>query len=239
MTIFSIGDLHLSSGEKPMHVFGDHWFHHFEKIARDWSGKVTPQDVVLLPGDLSWAMHLPEALEHLKGVAALPGRKILLRGNHDYWWNSVTRLREALPPDMFAIQNDALMLDGVLFAGSRGWLLPGEDTKQEDLRIYERERVRLEMSLQCARRISDTARLVCLMHFPPLTPAVPESGFTEIIEKYRADDVVYGHLHGPALRGAFSGTMRGVRYHQVSADGLDFRLYRLPECPEDPAEDVR
>ena len=227
MEIYSIADLHLSDGDKPMDVFGSHWTGHFERIKLDWRSKVGPDDVVLLPGDLSWAMQLPDAKVHLDQIGQLPGMKIIVKGNHDYWWGSISRVREALPKDMFAIQNDAMLIGGVLFAGTRGWNLPSAETTAEDKCIYERELIRLEMTLKAARAISATLPLVCMMHFPPLTLNMKETGFTHLLKDYGAGVVVYGHLHGAALKHAFHGNWAGIEYRCVSADGLDFRLERL------------
>ncbi len=225
MAVFAIADLHLPARQKPMDVFGDHWKDHFERISRDWQSRVSPGDVVLLPGDISWAMCLEDALEDLQRIGRLPGKKILLRGNHDYWWSAIGRVRRALPEGMYALQNDSLSLDGRLYAGSRGWMLPGPELPREDLRIYHRERLRLEMSLQSARRADDSAPITVMMHFPPLTEEA--AGFSDLLERYGVTDCVYGHLHGPAIYGAVRGERGGVRYHQVSCDGLDFKLYRL------------
>ena len=225
MAVYAIADLHLPARQKPMDVFGPHWKDHFEHIRRDWTARVRPEDLVLLPGDLSWAMHLEEALEDLNGIAALPGTKSLLRGNHDYWWSSIGRVRRALGEGMYALQNDSLLIDGRLYAGSRGWTLPGPETPEEDLRIFNRERLRLEMSLRHARARSAESPLTVLMHFPPRSEEHP--GFSDILEAYGASDCVYGHLHGPAIHGAVRGRCGSVIYHQVSCDGLDFRLYPL------------
>ena len=228
MTIFAIGDLHLPAEEKPMDVFGEHWIDHFVKIAEDWRARVQPEDVVLIPGDITWAMQLAAAKPDLEAIGELPGRKILTRGNHDYWWGSIGRVRDALPEGMYALQNDAMLLDGVLFAGTRGWNLATEpDADPADVKIFQRELLRLEMSLKAARRLSEDMPLVVMMHFPPLTDQVRETPFTQLLEQYRADHVVYGHLHGPGLYSAFRGEQRGVRYHQVSCDGLGFRLYQV------------
>lgn len=226
MAVYAISDLHLPARQKPMDIFGVHWERHFEKIAEDWRGRVQQEDIVLLPGDLTWAMHLEEALEDLNRVGELPGRKLILRGNHDYWWSAIGRVRRALPEGMYALQNDVLQLDGMLFAGSRGWTIPmGESPDENDVRIYRRERMRLEMSLRAARARDAEAPLIVMMHYPPLTESA--TGFSDLLEAYGVGDCVYGHLHGAGLNGAVRGERNGVRYHQVSCDGLHFKLYPL------------
>ena len=225
MAVYAIADLHLPARQKPMDVFGEHWKDHFQRISADWESRVAPEDLVLLPGDISWAMHLEEALEDLNSIGRLPGTKLLLRGNHDYWWSSVGRVRRAMPEGMYALQNDSMLIGGRLYAGSRGWTLPGPDGTEEDERIYNRERLRLEMSLKHARRIDANAPITAMMHYPPMTDAEP--GFSDLLEAYGVTDCVYGHLHGAAIYGAVRGQRGGVRYHQVSCDGLDFKLYKL------------
>lgn len=234
MAVYAIADLHLPAMQKPMDVFGEQWRDHFRRIREDWLARVAPDDVVLLPGDISWAMRLEDALEDLRSIGSLPGTKVLLKGNHDYWWNSIGRVRRALPDGMYALQNDSLQFDGRLYAGSRGWVLPGPEFTDEDMRIYNRERLRLEMSLAHARRRDAEAPITVLMHYPPLTEDAP--GFSDLLERYGVADCVYGHLHGPAIYGAFRGVRGGVRYHQVSCDGLGFRLYRLYDQPGLPTE---
>lgn len=224
--VWAISDLHLPANQKPMDIFGPQWENHFERISEDWRSCVSADDIVLLPGDLTWAMHLEEAQEDLQRIAALPGRKLLLRGNHDYWWSSIGRVRRLLPEGTYALQNDAMLLGDMLFAGSRGWTIPGDpDCDSDDARIYRRERQRLEMSLKNARAKSETAPLIVMMHYPPLSET--QQGFSDLLEQYGAQDVVYGHLHGAGLAGAIEGEINGVRYHQVSCDGLDFHLKKI------------
>ena len=225
MTVFAISDLHLPARQKPMDIFGEHWVDHFLHIRQDWLERVSDQDLILLPGDLSWAMRLDEALEDLQSIGRLPGTKILLRGNHDYWWNGIGQVRRALPEGMLALQNDSLLICGRLYAGTRGWMLPGPEASEDDLRIYNRERLRLEMSLKNAIQRDAHAPITVLMHYPPLTEEEP--GFSDILERFGVEDCVYGHLHGAAIYGAVRGVHRGVRYHQVSCDGLGFKLYKL------------
>ena len=206
-----------------MDIFGPHWLNHFERIRDDWLEHVQKDDIVLLPGDLSWAMHLDEAQEDLARIGELPGRKLLLRGNHDYWWSSIGRVRRALPEGCFALQNDSVLLDDMLFAGSRGWQIPAEpEGESDDARIYRRERQRLEMSLKSARAKSADAPLIVMMHYPPR--AENAVGFSDILKNFDVKHVVYGHLHGAGLAGALRGEVDGIFYHQVSCDGLDFKI---------------
>lgn len=229
MEIYAIGDLHLPGGDdKPMAVFGAHWEGHFLKIAQDWRARVRPEDLVLIPGDISWAMQTEDALPDLRAIGELPGRKILMRGNHDYWWCGITRLRELLPSGMYAIQNDALRMEDVILCGTRGWTLPAQENGPDE-KIYAREVLRMEMSLEHARRLGP-ARLIVMTHYPPLDEKGGETRMSALFARYGVGDVVYGHLHGASLRGAVNGLHGGVRYHCVSCDGLQFRLYRLPEA---------
>lgn len=230
MAIYAISDLHLPAGsDKPMDVFGEHWERHFERICEDWIKRVRDEDIVLLPGDLSWAMQLEDACQDLDAIKRLPGRKIITRGNHDYWWNSIGRVRDKLGKNMFALQNDAVVLDEYVFAGTRGWILPTEEVGEDDKRIFSREVKRLTMSLEHARRIAPDKELICMLHYPPLTDSMRDTPVTRQISKFGCSHVVYGHLHGSALFGAFRGIYDGVTYHQVSCDGLDFKLHIVIE----------
>lgn len=226
MKLFAIGDLHLSAdGNKPMDMFGAKWEHHFEKISTDWRMRVTDEDVVLVPGDISWAMHLNEALPDLEAIGALPGKKVLLRGNHDYWWASLSRLRDILPEGMYVLQNDALQLGDIVLAGSRGWTLPGMGNA-EDERIYRREVMRLKLSLEAAQRFSGT--LVAMTHFPPVPDSGERTEVSRLLSEYKTRFCVYGHLHGAAGRNAFSGELDGTAYACVACDQIDFKLFQIP-----------
>ena len=235
MRIFAIGDLHLPGGDKkPMDVFGAHWENHFERISEDWRARVSDQDVVLIPGDISWAMQLDRALEDLRRIGTLPGRKLILRGNHDYWWSSLTQLRSNLPENMHAVQNDAYDAGDVVFCGTRGWTLPqagGTETADgpagtQDEKIYRREVMRLEMSLQAARRLAGERPVFAMMHYPPLLPEYARSGteFTRLLTHYGVCRCVYGHLHGPSVQRGYNGLYNGVQYDLVSCDALRFAL---------------
>ena len=229
MRLYAIGDLHLPGGDlKPMDVFGAHWENHFERISEDWCSRVSAQDVVLIPGDISWAMQLEQAKSDLDAIAALPGRKILLRGNHDYWWNSLTRVRSVLSENCYVIQNDSLFLDGVLFCGTRGWTCPNDNAfTAQDAKLYAREAGRLEMSLKDGRAKHPDAPLCILLHYPPFAENLADTHFTRLAQEYGARQVIYGHLHGPGVTRAFRGERDGVRYDLVSCDALGFRLLEL------------
>ncbi len=230
MAIYAISDLHLPAGnDKPMDIFGEHWENHFDRIREDWTKRVTENDIVLLPGDLSWAMQLDDAVQDLEKISALPGKKIITRGNHDYWWNSIGRVRDKLQKNMFALQNDALILDEYVFAGTRGWILPTEEVAEDDKRIFQRELKRLTMSLEHARRIAPDLTCICMLHYPPLSDNMRNTEVTRILKEFDVKHVVYGHLHGSALHGAFRGELEGIVYHQVSCDGLNFRIHTVIE----------
>lgn len=221
MRVFAIADPHLSRLEpKPMDVFGDRWEGHPEAFFDSWRRTVGAGDLVLVPGDISWAMHFEDALVDLAEIAALPGKKVLLRGNHDYWWPSISKLRAGLPEGMFAVQNDALEIEGVIVAGTRGWVCPGSrGYEPKDEKIYRREVERLKLSLRAAERLEGRF-FVVMMHFPPTNPWLERSEFVTAIEATSPDALVFGHVHGgdePVL-----AEMEGVDVHFVAADALDF-----------------
>ena len=244
MKVFALGDLHLSGKQnKPMDVFGERWANHRERIFGAWQQTVGDGDCVLLPGDFCWAMQLNDALDDLFAVSELPGTKILLRGNHDYWWASPTKMRDLLPPSMKIIQNDAADMGEFVVCGSRGWLLPGSaDFRAEDEKIHKRELMRLEMSLNAAVRLArpedgPEKPIIVMMHYPPLTENGESTGFSELIERFPVFSVVYGHLHAQSCRLAFEGEHGGVNYSLCSADHLGFCPKLIAEFGEtsDPA----
>ena len=239
MRLFAIGDLHLPGGqEKPMDVFGEHWEGHFERISRDWQSRVTDEDVVLIPGDTSWAMQLADAVPDLQMIGALPGRKLLIKGNHDYWWGGIGQVRRALPEGMMAIQHDAVDLGDVIVTGTRGWAWPTEETplSPEDEKVFNRELIRLELALASAVKIAGERPILLMLHYPPLYQADRDTPFTRVIEKYPVHTVVYGHLHGAGLRAGFTGTWNGVLYLLASCDSLDFTLAEVKMAPANITE---
>lgn len=225
MRVYAIADLHLAfCTPKPMTVFGPQWAGHPQAIFDEWRAVVRDEDLVLLPGDLSWAMRLPEAMQDLAPVAALPGTKVLLRGNHDYWWPTASKLRAALPDGMLAVVNDAVRVGNVVVCGSRGWITPGfEPLGADDQRLLDREAERLSLSVQAARTLRQPGdHLILMLHYPPATPPYPANPITRVIDDARPDLIVYGHLHGVAPERAMRH-VNGVPAHLVAADGLKFR----------------
>ena len=225
MRLFAIGDLHLSGGDdKPMDVFGPQWDRHFFHIRENWEKTVCEEDTVLIPGDISWAMQLKDAVADLEEIDRLPGRKILCKGNHDYWWGSISQVRAAMPPRMQALQHSAADLGEAVVCGTRGWTFPTEGVplSAQDDKIYRREAERLRLALDEAKAIAGGRPLIVMTHYPPLLAGEMDTIFTELMEEYRVHTAVYGHLHGTGIQNGFTGENRGVKYHLVSCDSIGF-----------------
>ncbi len=233
MSLFAIGDLHLSfRSDKPMTKFGDHWADHAARIAESWRALVGPGDVVLVPGDLSWGMTAAESSEDLEWFAALPGQKVIVKGNHDYWWpKSRARLAAALGPSVHPLKRNAARIGDVAFIGVRGTdLVPlhGKSQAETDAAIA-RELADLDASIEDLRaRFPDAPRVVALSHYPPFDLGGNSSPFTDRIESAGADLCVYGHLHEAAEWSAtFQGERNGVEYRLVACDAIGFELLHL------------
>ncbi|MBR0135736.1 MAG: metallophosphoesterase [Clostridia bacterium] len=236
MKIYAIADLHMDGGAgKPMDVFGANWAGHRGRIFGSWQKLVNEGDAVLIPGDISWAMHFCDALPDLNALSELPGVKVLLRGNHDYWWGSLSKMRAALPENVKLIQNDACDIGPAVIAGSRGWLLPTDpEFSTDDKKIYERELIRLELSLSAAKRAAGEKPIIAMLHFPPAMRDARPTGFTELLEKYGAARCLYGHLHGSlAWDVGFRGELNGIQYELCSADSLGFIPKLIEEFPDE------
>ena len=229
MHIYAIGDLHLS-GEpptKPMEIFGEHWLGHKEKIKQHWLETVTADDTVIICGDISWAMNLEGAAQDLDWLAQLPGRKLLLRGNHDYWWTSLAKMQQRFGEHFEFLQNGCIMVGDIAVCGTRGWILPSaENFTPEDEKIYKREAIRLELSLQAAIK-EQAATIITAFHYPPLFAPTEQTAFTDLLKKYNVQHCVYGHIHGENHVITFEGEREGINYKLVSCDTQDFRLYKI------------
>ncbi len=232
MKIFAISDLHLSiNSNKPMNIFGPVWENYLEEIEQSWNSLVSEDDVVLIAGDISWAMKLEEAVEDLKYISKFKGKKILLKGNHDYWWTSVTALRNILPENMFVIQNDALKIGNYIFCGSRGWTGPDQPNfnKEDDEKIYNRELLRLELSLNEAKRLqTNNEKIIALTHFPPFNlQEKSDSDVTKILEKFGVSKVVFGHLHNLNAENILITEKNGITYYLTSCDLVNNQLIEI------------
>ena len=235
MKIFSISDLHLSTVvEKPMDIFGPGWEDHFERIAQDWKSKVSENDLVLIAGDISWGMYMEEALPDLKLIDTLPGKKVILRGNQDYWWKSITQVRQALPENIKAVQNDCLRFGKVLICGTRGWTVPETTFKtEEDEKIYKREVIRMELSLQDMQKQRKEDDLVIAMcHYPPFNSKLNSSEVTDLLDYFKVPIVVYGHLHGKQCRAKHIVKRNDATYYLTSCDQVDCKLTLLAEVED-------
>lgn len=228
MKIFAISDLHLSiSTPKPMDIFGEIWENYTEDIAKDWNEKVSDEDIVLLAGDFSWAMYLEDAMKDYEYLNNLKGRKVMIRGNHDYWWQSISAVRNSSRKDMFFLQNDSIKFGNIVICGTRGWTVPERNKIQndEDLKIYKRELIRLELALQSASKMrNESDTLIVMIHYPPFNSMVDDSDFTNLMEKYKADICVFGHLHGKKTRSIMEYNKRGIQYYLTSCDKLENKL---------------
>ena len=256
MSIYAIGDLHLSlNKEKPMDIFGGNWKNHEQKIKENWKNTVQDNDLVILPGDFSWEMHLKDMYNDFAYLNDLPGKKILLKGNHDYWWTTLAKMREFLQENKFEnidfLYNNSYLFEEKIIAGTRGWAL--NDTENSN-KMNHREEERLKLSLQSGVDNFGDREIICIMHYPPivaeesrisqenvneiennneeaknaaLNKNLKISNYVQIMKQYNVKTCLYGHLHGESHKEAFEGIIDGINFKLVSSDYLDFKLYRI------------
>lgn len=230
MALYAIGDTHLSlGGDKPMDVFPG-WRNYVERLENNWRRMVTPEDTVVLVGDISWAMTLEECGQDFAFLQNLPGHKFIIKGNHDYWWNSRAKMDDYLAANGFdtlkILHNNSALVEGCAVCGTRGWVL--EEGQAHDEKVQKREAGRLRMSLEDAQRNNPGAKKVVFLHYPPLlaTGAMSQD-IIDIMNEFGVKRCFFGHLHGPAVRWCLQGEVGGIRYKLVSADSLDFRPYKV------------
>ena len=230
MKVFAISDLHLSGlADKPMNIFGEGWEGHFEKIKADWAEKVTDGDIVLIGGDTSWGMKLEEGLYDVASLAPLKGSKVFVRGNHDYWWNGISRVRAGAPDRSFYfLQNDCVKIDNLIITGSRGWTCPGSaDFTEHDRALYLREAERLRLAFREVEKVRLKGdRLIVLMHYPPTGLKKEDTLFTELFEENGVEKVVFGHLHGSVYY-PLKSEKNGIEYYLTSCDKSKFYLTEI------------
>lgn len=230
MKVFAISDLHLSGkSDKPMNIFGAGWENHFEKIKYDWQKKVDDGDVVLICGDISWGTEFEDGLYDLRSLSGLKGRKVFIRGNHDYWWSGITKLRRSAPDESFYfLQNDCVKFGDVVICGSRGWTCPGSaDFTDNDMKLYLREAERFKLCFDAAERARSSGdKLLVMIHYPPFSPKSSETLFTRLFEEHNADKVIFGHIHGETYF-PFRTVKNGVEYILTSCDKVKFTLQEI------------
>lgn len=232
MSIYAIGDLHLSFSpevEKPMDLFGHAWIDHAERLKKNWLAMIKPEDTVIIPGDISWGLRLSEAEPDLEWIDSLPGTKVIFKGNHDLWWQSTSKINKMYDTIHF-VQNTAYEAEGYYICGSRGWISPGhDDFKEADRKIYNRELIRLGMSLEDAKK-QGAEKIIGVLHFPPSSGNNVGSEFTDLFTEAGAEQVIYGHLHGPdSHRSGLQGRYNGVEYKLTALDYLGCRPLLIKE----------
>lgn len=235
MAIYAISDLHLSFKEpKPMDIFGENWKKHEERIKTNWLKEIKEEDTVILPGDFSWAMKLEDTLQDFKFLDSLPGRKLLLKGNHDYWWTTLNKMRNFLKENNFNnidfIYNNSYLIENTIICGSRLWSL--SDTKDEK-KMIEREAKRIELSLEDGiKKYGKEKEIILCTHYPPISNSVASD--TEIMKRiikifqtYNVSICIYGHLHGESHKEAIEGEHFGIDFKLVSGDYINFKAIKL------------
>ena len=227
MALYAIGDLHLSLGtDKPMDIFGGAWVGYMEKL-REGMSVINEEDTTVLLGDLSWALGLDSAKEDFAWIDQIPGRKIILKGNHDYWWSTAAKFykfcQEQGFSNQFILNNNHYEYDGFAICGTRGWFFEEERSSDHDGKVFRRELMRLEASLKSA---GDLPKIVFL-HYPPRYRGYECTEILDLLKKYEVRQCFYGHLHGASHGLAMEGLWDGVEFRLVSADRLNFRPFKV------------
>ena len=225
MALYAIGDLHLSLGvRKPMDIFGGNWVGYMDKL-KDGLSCISEEDTTVLLGDLNWALDLESATPDFAWVNQIPGRKIILKGNHDYWWSTASKFykfcEEKGFSNQFILNNNHFEYDGWAICGTRGWFFEEERSGEHDEKVFKRELLRLEASLKSAGEL----RKMVFLHYPPLYKGYRCDEILELLEKYEVRRCFYGHLHGPSHKLAMEGLWNGTEFRLVSADFLDFKPF--------------
>ena len=235
MSIWTIADLHLSfCVDKPMNIFGDNWDNYEEKLKQDWLSKVKEEDTIILGGDFSWGTYLEETIKDFKFINDLPGTKILLKGNHDYWWQTVKSMDNFLKENSFEkiyfLYNNSYLVENKIIVGTRGWSLNFDEPDTE--KLYNRELIRLELSIKDGvNKFGEDKEMICFMHYPPITRNMisnnVKSKYIDLLKQYNISKLFYGHLHGASHKDAVEGEIDGVNIKLVSSDYLKFSLFNI------------
>ncbi len=234
MSIYVIGDLHLSySVDKPMDVFGMNWENHAEKIRKNWIKKVKEEDTVILPGDFSWATYLEDTYKDFVFLNSLPGKKIMSKGNHDYWWTTVTSMKKYLKENNFSnidfLYNNAFLIENKIITGTRGWVNTWKS--DENYKILKRENERLKLSIEKGiNEFGTDKEIISFIHYPPFfkESIVPEEiDFIKTLKKYNVKKCYYAHLHSDSHKEAIEGNIDGIEFKLISSDYLNFDLLKI------------
>ena len=233
MSIYVIGDLHLSfSADKPMDIFGNNWFNHAEKIKENWNKKVTENDTIIIPGDFSWATYLDETYKDFEFLNSLSGKKILLKGNHDYWWTTVTNMNKFLKENNFKniyfLHNNSYLVEDIICTGTRGWINSFQN--QDNYKILKRENDRLKLSLKDGiGKYGNDKEIIVFMHYPPFykDKVNEEIDFIKTMKSYKVSKCYYGHLHADSHKEAIEGIVDEIEFKLVSSDYIDFDLLKI------------
>lgn len=230
MSLYAIGDLHLSLGtDKPMDVFGGEWIDYVEKIRKGFQ-HINDDDTVVLCGDISWGKSLYESAEDFRFISSLPGRKILIKGNHDYWWGTAAKMRSFFNQNDFEnieiLHNNCIIYENAAICGTRGWFFEEDFKEGHDEKVYRRELLRLETSLE-AGKSSGCGRIMAFLHYPPIYSDYECRDILNLLQDYQAEVCCFGHLHGYSHRKAVTGLIGGVEYKLVSADFINFTPIKI------------
>lgn len=219
--IYSLSDTHLDGNQnKPMDIFGEKWINHKEKITNNWINCIREDDFVLICGDVSWALKLNEAIDDLKFIDSLPGKKIITRGNHDFWWSSLRKMNDLNLKSIHFLQNDSIEIDNHTIVGSRGWMDKScKDFTKDDLKIFDRELIRIKLSLDSCINKND---IICMLHYPPFDLNKEPNEIFYLLKEYNVNTILYGHLHGMGHINAVEGIIEGIEVRCTSADYINF-----------------
>lgn len=234
MSVFVMADLHLDTvtNEKSMEVFGNRWQNYIEKIHKNWLKVITDNDTVIIPGDISWALTIEDCLSDIKWIDALPGRKIIMKGNHDFWWSTLSKMRRFFAENSITsidfLYNNAIEVEDYIVAGSRGWFVdktvqPSKSVNADYAKIVNREVIRLRLSLQEAKRLSDSTgkEIIVFFHFPPVWGDFECIEILDTLMEYNISRCYFGHIHGCYSQGSVF-RWQNIEFRMISADFLDF-----------------
>lgn len=237
MAIYALADLHmcLSNPDKSMELFGSSWNGYINKIKENWEHMVTDEDTVLVSGDISWATYIDKAEDDFRFLSELPGRKLLSRGNHDFWWTTMKKMEDFFEEKQFTnlefVRTNIVEADGCLITGTRGWMIETKESLEgtDNRKIYDRERLRIQM---CIDKLSEqdpehSKKHILMIHYPPITAKQGFTEFADMMADAGIDICVYGHLHGKAHKKAFEGDYNGTQFVCTSADYLGFAPKRI------------